>query len=124
MVIARQGITEAASCDTGCKDTRPEWRYFWFYFVFVNFIWIVVPSIVIARAASRIQRAVSAQASTVERWADGDLPACQAAASDADRCSCVQAKDQMMHPYSGVWVVRYSSRMHALQYCAAAEVAR
>ena len=52
---------------TGCKDTRPEWRYFWFYFVFVNFIWIVVPSIVIARAASQTQRAVNASTKAAAR---------------------------------------------------------
>ena len=65
------------SWGTGCKDTRPEWRYFWFYFVFVNFIWIVVPSIVIARAASRVQQAVSAQPSTVNRWAEQGSLSCR-----------------------------------------------
>jgi cholestenol delta-isomerase len=41
------------------RHTRPEWMYFWFYFVIVNGIWIVVPTICITYAANRISAAVS-----------------------------------------------------------------
>ncbi len=68
MNALQAGLPKCGSCcATGCKDTRPEWRYFWFYFVFVNFIWIVVPSVVIARAASQVQRAISATTATAAR---------------------------------------------------------
>ena len=40
--------------------SRPEALYFWFYFVIVNAIWIVVPSMCIAHAARKISAAVAA----------------------------------------------------------------
>lgn len=38
--------------------SRPEPLYFWVYFVFMNVIWIVVPSIIILISSRRISRAV------------------------------------------------------------------
>lgn len=45
----------------GLIHSRPEWLYFWFYFVFVNAIWIAIPSCVIYNAATRISAAVASQ---------------------------------------------------------------
>lgn len=39
---------------------RPEPLYFWLYFVIINGIWIVVPSVCIAHAATKINNAVAA----------------------------------------------------------------
>ena len=39
---------------------RPEPLYFWLYFVIINGIWIVVPSMCIAHAATKINNAVAA----------------------------------------------------------------
>lgn len=41
------------------RHSRPEWLYFWFYFVIVNGIWIVVPTLCIWYAVSRINAAVA-----------------------------------------------------------------
>jgi len=38
----------------GAVHTRPEFLYFWFYFVILNAVWIVVPSIAIAFAWSKV----------------------------------------------------------------------
>ena len=35
----------------GLKHSRPEPLYFWFYFVFMNAIWIVVPGLIILASA-------------------------------------------------------------------------
>jgi len=40
--------------------SRPEWMYFWFYFVIVNSIWIVIPALVIVVCVRRISQAVEA----------------------------------------------------------------
>mmetsp|Transcript_2939 Transcript_2939/g.8605 ORF Transcript_2939/g.8605 Transcript_2939/m.8605 type:complete len:219 (-) Transcript_2939:2034-2690(-) len=45
----------------GLIHSRPEFLYFWFYFVIVNAIWIVIPSYVILRAARSISSAVAFQ---------------------------------------------------------------
>lgn len=42
----------------GLKHSRPEFLYFWGYFVIVNAIWIVIPSIVTIRAFIKIIEAV------------------------------------------------------------------
>ena len=39
--------------------SRPEPLYFWVYFVFMNAIWIAVPSVIILASSRRISRAVS-----------------------------------------------------------------
>ena len=38
----------------GFVHSRPEVLYFWFYFVIVNSFWIIIPSLVILRAAGKI----------------------------------------------------------------------
>jgi cholestenol Delta-isomerase len=43
----------------GLVHSRPEFLYFWFYFVVVNSVWIAIPSIVIFRAARAIHKAVA-----------------------------------------------------------------
>lgn len=43
---------------SGLVHSRPEWLYFWFYFVIVNAVWIVVPLIVLLNAARHISAAV------------------------------------------------------------------
>ena len=43
----------------GLKHSRPEWLYFWFYFVIVNSIWIVIPAAVIAISAWQISKAIA-----------------------------------------------------------------
>lgn len=50
--------TECCSSGTGLVHSRPEFIYFWFYFVIVNGVWIVVPAIVLTKAAMRISAAV------------------------------------------------------------------
>ena len=55
--------TEAIKADgvlgsAGVPLARPEPLYFWVYFVFMNVIWIVVPSIIILVSGRRIGRAV------------------------------------------------------------------
>ena len=40
--------------------SRPEFLYFWFYFVIVNGIWIVIPTIVIIRAFFKLMPAMDA----------------------------------------------------------------
>jgi cholestenol delta-isomerase len=45
----------------GLVHSRPEFLYFWFYFVVVNSVWIAIPSIVIFRAARAIHKAVAFQ---------------------------------------------------------------
>ena len=42
------------------RHSRPEALYFWFYFVFVNSIWVVIPALVLWRAASQVTRAAAA----------------------------------------------------------------
>ncbi|KAL4445423.1 hypothetical protein ABPG77_011248 [Micractinium sp. CCAP 211/92] len=44
----------------GFIHSRPEALYFWFYFVFVNAIWIVVPFCCVAHAWGKISKAVAA----------------------------------------------------------------
>lgn len=44
----------------GFIHSRPEALYFWFYFVFVNAIWIVVPLCCVAHAWGKIAKAVAA----------------------------------------------------------------
>jgi hypothetical protein len=46
-------------CPGWDKHARPEFLYFWFYFVIINAIWLVVPSMCIAWAASRVNAAVA-----------------------------------------------------------------
>jgi len=41
------------------RHSRPEWLYFWFYFVVVNGVWIVVPLACIVYACRSINQAVS-----------------------------------------------------------------
>jgi cholestenol delta-isomerase len=41
----------------GLKHSRPEPLYFWFYFVFMNAIWIVVPGVIILASAQCLNRA-------------------------------------------------------------------
>ncbi|KAK9820062.1 hypothetical protein WJX72_005605 [[Myrmecia] bisecta] len=43
----------------GLKHSRPEPLYFWFYFVFINSIWVVVPFICMYNAARAISTAVA-----------------------------------------------------------------
>ncbi|EIE25266.1 Emopamil-binding protein [Coccomyxa subellipsoidea C-169] len=43
----------------GLKHSRPEWLYFWFYFVIVNSIWIVIPAAVVAISAWQISKAIA-----------------------------------------------------------------
>lgn len=45
----------------GAVHVRPEPLYFWFYFIIVNGIWIVVPSLCIAHAAWWVAGAVAKQ---------------------------------------------------------------
>lgn len=45
----------------GWVYTRPEALYFWFYFVIVNLIWIIIPSLCALRASKQLLRAVTAQ---------------------------------------------------------------
>lgn len=45
-------------CPAGLVHSRPEWLYFWFYFVFVNSIWVVIPAFVIIVAARKISAAI------------------------------------------------------------------
>eukprot|EP00898_Chlorokybus_atmophyticus_P008238 jgi/Chlat1/8415/Chrsp80S07841 len=42
----------------GLEHIAPGFLYFWFYFVFMNFIWIVVPGLCIYQACSRIHAAL------------------------------------------------------------------
>ena len=42
------------------RHSRPEPLYFWFYFVFVNSIWVVIPALVLWRAACQVTRAAAA----------------------------------------------------------------
>ncbi len=49
------------SLAAGLVHSRPEFLYFWFYFVIVNAVWILIPSIVIVNAARAIHAAVAAQ---------------------------------------------------------------
>jgi len=49
----------ATSWYEGLIHSRPEAQYFWFYFVFINSIWIVIPSAVILRGAASISKAVT-----------------------------------------------------------------
>jgi len=44
----------------GLSSSRPEPLYFWFYFVFVNSIWVVIPALVLWRAACQVTRAAAA----------------------------------------------------------------
>ena len=53
--------TDMLCCSAGLIHSRPEFLYFWFYFVFVNAIWILVPGIVIYRAARTIHVAIAQQ---------------------------------------------------------------
>ncbi len=46
-------------CTAGLVHSRPEWLYFWFYFVFVNSIWVVIPAIVMIVAARKISAAIT-----------------------------------------------------------------
>jgi len=39
---------------------RPEAYYFWFYFVFMNFIWIVIPGLLLYQSVSKTSRAFKA----------------------------------------------------------------
>lgn len=63
---AGQGIWVPVLSDPCCdlagvdRHSRPEFLYFWFYFVIVNGIWIVVPLLCIVYACTRISSAVSA----------------------------------------------------------------
>lgn len=41
----------------GAVHTRPEWLYFWFYFIVVNGIWIAIPGSVIAYCVGHITAA-------------------------------------------------------------------
>ncbi|CAL8461742.1 g1273 [Coccomyxa elongata] len=43
----------------GLVHSRPEWLYFWFYFFFVNSIWVVIPAIVMIVAARKISAAIT-----------------------------------------------------------------
>lgn len=47
-------------CDAGMIHSRPEWLYFWFYFVTVNSIWIVIPAIVMFSAVRQISAGIIA----------------------------------------------------------------
>lgn len=42
----------------GFVHSRPEWLYFWFYFVIINAIWIVIPSSIIFFSFKKISAAV------------------------------------------------------------------
>ena len=56
----QQYMTQDVLCiPAGLKHSRPEWLYFWFYFVVVNSIWIVIPAIVMAKAAWQISVAIT-----------------------------------------------------------------
>src|SRR5271170_199007 len=39
---------------------RPEAYYFWFYFVFMNFIWIVIPALLLYQSVSKTSTAFKA----------------------------------------------------------------
>ncbi len=45
----------------GLIHSRPEFLYFWFYFVIVNALWIVIPSYVILHTARTISSAIDFQ---------------------------------------------------------------
>lgn len=42
----------------GFVHSRPEWLYFWVYFVFVNSLWIVIPGFAMWHAATQINAAI------------------------------------------------------------------
>ena len=44
----------------GFVHSRPEALYFWFYFVFLNGLWIVIPTWVIVHCMARVGGAVAA----------------------------------------------------------------
>jgi cholestenol delta-isomerase len=50
MLLASAGIS---------RHTRPEFIYFWFYFVIVNGVWLVVPMACMIHAAKKINRAIA-----------------------------------------------------------------
>jgi hypothetical protein len=41
------------------RHTRPEFIYFWFYFVIINGVWIVIPTACLVWAIKRINAAVA-----------------------------------------------------------------
>jgi cholestenol delta-isomerase len=41
------------------RHTRPEFIYFWFYFVIVNSVWLVVPFACMVHAAKKINQAIA-----------------------------------------------------------------
>lgn len=41
------------------RHTRPEFIYFWFYFVIVNGVWLVVPMACMIHAAKHINHAIA-----------------------------------------------------------------
>jgi cholestenol delta-isomerase len=50
----------AAACLPGVtRHTRPEFIYFWFYFVIVNAVWLAVPMLCMIHAAKKINRAIA-----------------------------------------------------------------
>ena len=49
----------------GLRHSRPEALYFWFYFVFMNAIWIILPGLIIVASAGCANRAVGSR----DRWA-------------------------------------------------------
>lgn len=57
----------ATSWYDGGGYARPEALYFWFYFIFVNSIWIVVPALVMWYSAGHINRRV-AHASSLKKF--------------------------------------------------------
>ncbi len=60
-------VLDGEACHAGFIHSRPEPLYFWFYFVFINAIWIVVPSLCILHAWGKIHAAVSISASTTKQ---------------------------------------------------------
>ncbi|SMQ47829.1 unnamed protein product [Zymoseptoria tritici ST99CH_1A5] len=44
----------------GKTYSRPEFLYFWFYFVFMNFIWIVIPGLLMYQSCKRTSAAFTA----------------------------------------------------------------
>ena len=63
-----QSRPDHPSClPAGCPHSRPEFLYLWFYFAFINSIWIVVPALCIAFSAVRISSVLSQHEAVKQR---------------------------------------------------------
>lgn len=66
-LISSSAATMTLVSFAGGGYARPEALYFWFYFIFVNSIWIVVPALVMWYSAGHINRRV-AHASSLKKF--------------------------------------------------------